>query len=241
MARKRADGGEKKNRRAKLAQIRQTWQLTKRVDRKLPLVTAAWFLGVFLVFLALGFLLDQPWFFGFLGLLSGLLAATVVFGRRAERAAYSQIEGQPGAAAAVLRSLRRGWTVTEGVAVTPTRDIRQAAMVHRATGRPGVVLVAEGPPSRAAQLIAQERKRLGRVVPDVPVYDVQVGGASGQVPIGKLQRHLVKLPRNIRPAQVAEVERRLKSLGQSSLPLPKGPLPKGARMPRPPKGAPGAR
>ena len=39
----------------------------------------------------------------------GLVAATFIFGRRAERAAYAQIEGQPGAAAAALGSLRSGW------------------------------------------------------------------------------------------------------------------------------------
>ena len=44
------------------------------------------------------------------GVLAGVLLALIILGRRAERAAYSQIEGQPGAVGAVLRSsLRKSW------------------------------------------------------------------------------------------------------------------------------------
>ena len=42
-----------------------------------------------------------------LGFMTGLVLTTWIFGRRAERAVYSQIEGQPGAAAAALNMLRR--------------------------------------------------------------------------------------------------------------------------------------
>ena len=47
-------------------------------------------------------------------LLLGTLLAMIVFGRRAQKAAYAQMEGQPGAAAAALRMLR-------GAAGRPTR------------------------------------------------------------------------------------------------------------------------
>ena len=43
------------------------------------------------------------------GLMLGLLLALIVFGRRAQKAAYGQMEGQPGAAAAALQMLKRGW------------------------------------------------------------------------------------------------------------------------------------
>jgi len=226
MARKKRD----KQGPGRIRQIRATYTMTKQADPKVGLVTGAWLLGVFAVVLGLGFLVGSPVLFGVVGLLAGLLAWTIVFGRRAERAAYRRIEGQPGAAAAVLQSLRRGWTVTPAVAVNRNQDI-----VHRAVGRPGVVLVGEGSPSRVTQLLVQEKKRLGRVAPDVPVYDFRVGTGEGQVPLGKLQRTVMKLPRTLRPAQVSEVERRLTALGSTNVPLPKGPLPRNARMPRGPQ------
>ena len=46
----------------------------------------------------------------------------------------------------------------------------------------------------------------------------------------------MKLPRNLKTPQVTEVNRRLKALGTMNLPIPKGPMPKGMRMPRGPRG-----
>ena len=42
-------------------------------------------------------------------MLVGLLLAVTIFGRRAQKAAYGQMEGQVGAAASALTMLRRGW------------------------------------------------------------------------------------------------------------------------------------
>ena len=68
------------------------------------------------------------------------------------------------------------------MAVTRNQDI-----VHRAVGRPGVVLVAEGGgPSRLGNLLAQEKKKVARFVPDVPIYEILVGDDEGQVPLRKL-------------------------------------------------------
>ncbi|MDQ1668900.1 MAG: hypothetical protein QOE40_961, partial [Actinomycetota bacterium] len=172
----------------------------------------------------------HPIYVGIFGLMLGVLAATIVFGRRAEKAAFSQVEGQPGAAAAALNMLRRGWTVTPGVAVTRNQDL-----VHRAVGRPGVVLIAEGSPTRLPNLLAQEKKKVARFVPDVPIYDVQAGNEEGQVSLRKLNRHLMKLPRNLKNDQVSEVNRRLKAVGTMNLPIPKGPMPKNMRMPKGPR------
>jgi len=105
-------------------------------------------------------------------------------------------------------------------------------LVHRAIGRPGIVLVGEGAPPRVAQLIVQERRKVARVAADTPVYDVQVGDEDGQVPLRKLQAHLGKLPRNLKPAQVNAVDARLRALGGATVPIPKGPLPKSGRVPR---------
>ena len=46
-----------------------------------------------------------------------------------------------------------------------------------------VVLVAEGAPHRVKTLLAQEKKRVSRLVGDTPIYDVIVGNEEGQVPL----------------------------------------------------------
>jgi hypothetical protein len=190
---------------------------------------AAGFL-TFAVVLAIGFLVGHPVYVGIMGLMTAFLAATIVFGKRAEKAAFSQVDGQPGAAAAALNMLRKGWTVTPAVAVTKNQDI-----VHRVVGRAGVVLVGEGSPGRVSNLIAIEKKKVTRFVPEVPVYDLQAGNEEGQVPLRKLNNRLMKLPRNLKTPQVIEVNRRLKPLGTMNLPIPKGPMPRNARMPRGPR------
>ena len=57
---------------------------------------------------------------------------------------------------------------------------------------------------------------------------------EGQIPVDKLQRHLMKLPRNLNKAQVGELNDRLQALPRS-MQMPKGPIPKGAKMPKGPK------
>ena len=219
---KKSESPDKPKKPSRIAQIRQAYSMTRKSDRWVGWITLAVFLGVVLVVLAIGFLIGHPIYLGVMGVMVGVLVATIVFGKRAEKAAFSQVDGQPGAAAAALNMLRKGWTVTPGVAVTRNQDI-----VHRAVGRAGVVLIAEGGgPSRLGNLLAQEKKKVARFVPDVPIYDVQAGNEEGQIPLRKLNGYLMKLPRNLKNDQVSEVNRRLKALGTMNLPIPKGPMPK---------------
>ena len=46
-----------------------------------------------------------------------------------------------------------------------------------------------------------------------PIYEVVVGNEEGQIPLGKLQRHMTKLPRNISPKDMESLEKRLAALG----------------------------
>jgi hypothetical protein len=215
----------------RLAQIRSAYTMTRKVDPAVGWVTAATAFLVLAVAVAIGFLIGHPVYLGIMGLMVAVLAATIVFGRRAEKAAFSQVDGQPGAAAAALNMLRKGWTVTPAVAMSRNQDI-----VHRVVGRAGVVLVGEGSPTRVQALIVTEKKKVARFVPDVPIYDVQAGNETGQIRLRKLNSHLMKLPRNLKQPQVIEVNRRLKALGSMNLPIPKGPMPRSARMPRGPRG-----
>ena len=139
----------------RLAQIRQTYQMTKSSDPRIGWILLGWFLLPLAIAVVVSLLLNNWWLVP-LGFTTGLLIAAIVLGRRAERAAYAQIEGQPGAAAAVLNTLGKGWFVAPAVAVTKNQDI-----VHRVIGRPGVILVGEGTGSRITNALRSERQREG--------------------------------------------------------------------------------
>ncbi|MEU6815259.1 DUF4191 domain-containing protein [Streptomyces sp. NPDC046860] len=213
----------------RLKQIALTYKMTRKADKTIGLVLAAVGLGIFAVLLVIGFLVGHPVYLGILGVLLGLLATAIVFGRRAERAAFGQMEGQPGAAAAVLDNIGRGWSTTPAVAMNRSQDV-----VHRAVGKAGIVLVAEGNPNRVKSLLAAEKKKMNRIVADVPVHDVIVGDGEGQVPLKKLRTTMLKYPRVLTGPQVTVTNDRLRALGDlmSNMPLPKGPMPKGMRMPK---------
>ncbi|MFD7440889.1 DUF4191 domain-containing protein [Streptomyces sp. NPDC059909] len=213
----------------RLKQIALTYKMTRRADSKVGLVVAGVGIVTFGVFLAIGFLIGYPVYLGILGFLLAFLAMAIVFGRRAERAAFGQMEGQPGAAAAVLQNIGRGWSTTPAIAMNRSQDV-----VHRAVGKAGVVLVAEGNPNRLKSMLAAEKKKMARVVVDVPVHDIIVGNGEGQVPLKKLRTTMIKLPRVLSGPQVTQANDRLRAMGDlmSNMPLPKGPMPKGMRMPR---------
>jgi hypothetical protein len=208
------------------AQIFEAFKVQRREDKKLlPLMIGAVVLVAAVAF-GVGLLFDQEWVLLPLGITLGLLAAVMIFGRRVQSNVFGKAEGQPGAAAWALENLRGGWKVTPAVAGTTQLDA-----VHRVIGRPGVVLVAEGAAHRLKPLLAQEKKRVARLVGDTPIYDITVGNNEGQVPLSGLQRHLTKLPRNINAKQVDALESKLSILATSrGAAMPKGPLPQGAKM-----------
>jgi hypothetical protein len=205
--------------------IKQAYSLTRKNDPKLPWYMLIAFVAVGGVIELIGILLGSPWLFLPLALITGGMAAMIIFGRRAQGSAYRQVEGQPGAAAWVLEGMRGDWRVSAGVAGTTQLDA-----VHRVLGRPGVVLVAEGAPSRVRSLLAQEKKKVARIVGDTPIYDIVVGDEEGQIPLRKLSAHVMKLPRNLTAAELNALGRRMSALGGSRMPVPGGPLPGGKQM-----------
>jgi hypothetical protein len=213
----------------RLKQIRMVAKLVNQQNKKALPIAIGSGVGIIVVFVLVGLFTGLATFLIPLGVLLGVAATMVLFGRFAQQAQYSAIDGQMGAAAAVLQSMPGDWTVTPGVAGNRTMDV-----VHRAVGRAGVVLVGEGAPSRVAQLIAQERKKTERVAHGVPVHEFQVGSGEGQIPVSKLQRKVTTLPRTLKQPAVADLNYRLKAL-QPTMQMPKGPMPKGARMPKMPK------
>ena len=224
----KAKGAKAKPKRgAQLKQIVQVFKLARERDRALPLWMALAFLGAAAVAFLVAVLAGIALFVAIpLAVLFGVLALTLVFGRRVQKVQYGLVEGQPGAAGAVIQNMRGGWRVTQGVQLTAQLDV-----VHRVLGRPGVVLVGEGQPSRVRPLIAQEKKRVARIAGDTPIYDLLIGDGEGQVPVRKMNRYLVKLPHNLSPAQVTALEKRMAALGGTkAAPLPKGPMPTRAKL-----------
>jgi Domain of unknown function (DUF4191) len=213
----------------RIKQIRMVAGLIRKTNPKALPIVALTGIGVVAVVVIIGIFTGTVAFLAPLGLLLGLTAAMFLFGRFAQSAQYATIAGQPGAAAAILQSMRGGWTVTPAIAANKNMDV-----VHRAVGKPGVVLVGEGSPNRLPGLLAAEKKRISRVAYDVPIYDIQVGDEEGQVPIRRLQRQIMKLPRNLKGPAVADLNFRLQALPQS-LQMPKGPMPRPGRMPKAPR------
>ena len=211
---------------SQLAVVKDAYRLVKKDS---PLAVF-WCLLVFVLILTfgviIGYNLDHPIYAGFLSLPLAFLAAFFLFTRYANTAAFSSIEGQIGAGASVLMSIKRGFLTTPAVNVNRNQD-----MVHRVSGKAGIILVGEGG-FGVKSLMQDERRKMERFLSGVPVTEVIVGDGEGQVSIRKLQKHLKKLPKKLSTVQLREVRARVKSVGGLNLPMPKGPMPTNVRMPR---------
>ena len=211
----------------------QVFQMTRRYDSNIVWLMILGFLVPVAISIALAFLLSGNvvtivlW--ALAGVLGGILAMLIILGRRAEKAAYSQIEGQPGAVGAVLRSsLKRGWVGSEmPVAVNgKTQDA-----VYRAVGRGGVVLISEGPRTRTQRMLEEERRKVAKIGANVIITVIAVGPDADAVPLHKLARRLTRIKPTLTKAEVLAVNNRLNSMG-TKLPIPKGVDPMKARPQR---------
>jgi hypothetical protein len=214
---------------ARRGQIFEAFKMQRREDKAL----IPWMVGSVVVIagvvFGVGFFFKAQWILLPLGIVLGILAAVIIFGRRVQKTVYAKADGQPGAAGWALdnmrSSARNSWRVTQTVAATTQLDA-----VHRVLGAPGVILVGEGAPHRVKNLLAQEKKRVARLVGDTPIYEVIIGNEEGQTPLRRLQPFLMKLPRNLKAAQVTALETKLAALGNRGAAMPKGPIPQGAKM-----------
>jgi Domain of unknown function (DUF4191) len=213
----------------RLKQIRMVAKLVNQQNKRALPITFGAGLGVIVVFVVVGLVTGLLALFIPIGVLLGLITVMILFGRFAQQAQYSAIDGQLGAAAAVLQSMRGDWTVTPAVSANRSMDV-----VHRAVSKKGVVLVGEGVPTRVAGLLAAERKKTERVAHGVPIVEFQVGSGEGQIPVSKLQSSIMKLPGTLKAPAVSDLNYRLKAL-QPTMQAPKGPMPKGARQPKMPR------
>ncbi|TFD33268.1 DUF4191 domain-containing protein [Cryobacterium cryoconiti] len=218
----------------RLKQMWQVFQMTRRYDSKIVLFMILAFVVPVTVAVGLALILSPGNILNLVlwaisGVLAGILAMLIILGRRAEKAAYSQIEGQPGAVGAVLRSsLKRGWVGSEmPVAVNgKTQDA-----VYRAVGRGGVVLISEGPRTRTARMLEEERRMVTRLGGSIAITVISVGPDTDAVPLHKLARRLTRIKPTLTKAEVLAVNNRLNSMTKK-LPIPKGVDPMKARPQR---------
>ncbi|ASY09253.1 DUF4191 domain-containing protein [Candidatus Nanopelagicus limnes] len=218
--------GDAPKKQSQLAVVKDAYRLVKK-DSPLAVV---WCLVIFALVLTFGIIignnLGHPIYAGFITLPVAFLAAFFLFTRYANTAAFASIQGQLGAGASVLMSIKRGFVTTPAVNVNRDQD-----MVHRVSGKAGIILVGEGG-FGVKSLMQDEKRKMERFLSGVPVTEVMVGENSGQVSIKKLHKHLKKLPKKLNTAQLREVRARLRSVGGLNLPMPKGPMPTNVRMPR---------
>jgi hypothetical protein len=206
-----------------LAQMWTVYKMTAQQDKTSVLWAALAFLLVLGGFVAItsiafpGNILNLVIFI-ILGVMFGIIAAMIVMGRKAERAAYSRIAGQLGAVGAVLGNIRRGWRSAEmPVAVNP----RSQDAVYRAIGPAGVVLIGEGSRSRVKVLLEDERRKVLRVAPGAPVNFVYVTNDAESTALADLSRTLYKMKKSLNRSEIGVVAKRLESLGMN-IPIPKG-------------------
>ena len=215
---------EPKIKKPRFQTFRDAYKLTRAEKPWIGWALIGLFVVVLVVGVSIGFWLGRPIYGGFVTLPLAALATMFFFTRVAGSAAYASIEGQIGAGASVLMAIRKGWTTTPAVAVNKQQD-----MVHRSVGRAGIVLTGEGG-FAVRQMVQDEKRKSERYAPGVPVIELFVGDGEGQVPLRKLQKHVTKLPKKLTPHQMREVRARLKAVGGMSLPIPKGPMPKGVKI-----------
>lgn len=143
----------------------------------------------------------------------------VVFTRLVERSAYKQMEGMPGAAGAIISRIRRGWSYSE----EPVRfNPRSQDLVYRLVGKPGIVLVTEGPTKRVAKLVEDEKKAAKRIAPNVPVHVINSGTDDDQVRLSQIRKQLKKFPKALTAREVSVVGMRYDTMQRNTLPIPKG-------------------
>jgi hypothetical protein len=208
----------------KIKQLLHVYKLTAKADKNFIPLGILSFVGPMAIGIVaiLLFFMDSPlsiFLWSISTILFSILLALGVLSRRAERAAFMRISGQPGAVSAVLSStLKRGYSTSEmPVAVDPkSRDA-----VYRAVGRAGVILIAEGNSARLRQIVEDEKRKVSRAIPGVTVSVLSVNEQPDSVPLYALTKAIYKLKKTLSRAEISVVNKRLAGLGLN-IPIPKG-------------------
>lgn len=225
---------EKAKKQGRIRQMIEIYRTTKVHDRNLTLALLLSFIAPVVVGVLLAWLIPGTWLNWVLwpvtGILVGILLVMIVLGRRAEKTAYQQIEGRPGAVGAVVQSaLRRSWRGSE----VPVAMNRSQDAVYRVVGRGGVVLISEGSRQRTQRMASDEERKIKRAMRNVEVVHLYVGAEDGGIALHQLSKTLVRLKSKLSRAEVGAVYNRLSSLQSTPVGIPKGMDPNRVRSQRP--------
>ena len=208
----------------KIRQLFQVYKLTAKADKNFVLAGVLAFIaplaiGTLAIVLFFRDSLLTIFLWSITTILFAFLLSLSVLSRRAERAAFMRIAGQPGAVAAVINAtLKRGYSSSEmPVAVDP----KSKDAVYRAVGKAGVVLIAEGNSSRVRQLIEDEKRKISRAIPGVVTPVVWVNQDPASTQLHNLTKTIYKLKRTLTRSEISVVNKRLAGLGLN-IPIPKG-------------------
>ena len=188
--------------------------------------TAAAIIGAFML---TAWIIHRSWI-GWLivGIMTAITAVLALLTFLTRRALFAQVEDTAGAVKVALQQIQRGWIIPE----QPVAYTREQDLVWRIVGRPGVVLISEGPSTRVRGLLQTEARRVTKVMRNVPVHQIQVGREEGQVALRDLQRELRRLKNTLTSEEVPQVSSRINALRSGEPPIPKGIDPMRARPSR---------
>ncbi len=161
----------------------------------------------------------------FAGLTLAALATMILLSVRVDKAAFNRFEGMFGGSLPAVQTIRRGWKFEDDPVEV---DSKGRAVVFQGVGKGGLVLVGEGEASMR-KLMISARQRTQRIVPGVPIHEYYVGKGQGQTPIRLLPKAIKKLKKVLSKREREAVQARLKALGGTRLPIPKGIDPSRAR------------
>ena len=228
MATEDTKGKKAKKKNSTISQIVKIYQFTYAEDKALPWLLAAAILVPTLIAVVICLLAHFGWLSWILtvllGIMVGLLLATMTLTRRSDRVGYAKMEGRPGAAAAVLSSISKaGFSFPQEPVWI---DAKTKDAIWRGTGRTGVYLIAEGDYNRVNKAMNREEEKIRRITRGsaIPIYRISVGHGPDQVPLNKLQRTVIKKKVKLTATELETLNDRLVTLQkrQNALGMPKG-------------------
>ena len=141
-----AEKDAKPKKQSTIKQIIQIYKYTAKEDKALPWLEAGAFLLPVVVMVIIGLIAKWTWltwiFTMITAVMLGILLATMLLTRRADKVGYKQIDGKPGAAIGVLSNMQKaGFDFPqEPVWIDPkTKDA-----IWRGTSMNGIYLIGEG-------------------------------------------------------------------------------------------------
>ena len=228
MATEDTKGKKAKKKSSTISQIVKIYQFTYAEDKALPWLLAVAILVPTLIAVVICLLAHFGWLSWILtvllGIMVGLLLATMTLTRRSDRVGYAKMESRPGAAAAVLSSISKaGFSFPQEPVWI---DAKTKDAVWRGTGRTGVYLIAEGDYNRVNKAMNREEEKIRRITRGsaIPIYRISVGHGPDQVPLNKLQRTVIKKKIKLTATELETLNDRLVTLQkrQNALGMPKG-------------------